>query len=115
MYKEWHPEAYALNDLRKRAHRRKIPFGIGLGEFMEFCRCTGYLQKKGQTPNSATIDRINHDEGYYIWNIHVLDHAENSKNGHLVPGRETAQNAQQPEYPEREPDYIPPQESDVPF
>lgn len=115
MLKERRPETYVLNAIRGRARQRKIPFTITLAQFREWCRETGYLERRGKTPESATIDRKNHDEGYHIWNIQILSHAENSNNGHTVPGRETAQNSSCEEYPEREPDYVPPADSESPF
>lgn len=115
LLKERHPETYVLNALRQRAKQRKVPFTISLAKFREWCRETGYLNGRGQSPNAATIDRKNHDEGYHIWNIQIASHAENSINGHTVPGRETKQNESCPEYPERDPDYVPPGDSDSPF
>ena len=93
LLKERHPETYALNALRSHARRRKVPFSLTLAEFREFCEKTGYLEERGLEPWSATVGRINHDEGYHLWNIRVESHAKNSQNGHTVPGRNTAQNA----------------------
>lgn len=115
MLKERHPETYVLNAIRQKAKKRRVPFTITLAQFREFCKQSGYLELRGTEPESATIDRINHDEGYHIWNIRVLSHAENSKNGHVVPGRETRQNESQPEYPERDPDYVPSDDPNIPF
>ena len=102
-----HPATYVLNAIRNRARQRKVPFTITLAQFKAWCVTTGYLEKRGQEPDCATIDRINHDEGYHIWNIELRSHAENSANGHTVPGRETEQNESQTDYPERGPDYLP--------
>lgn len=113
--KERHPETYVLNAIRQKAKQRKVPFGITLVQFKEWCRETRYIETRGTSPDAATIDRKNHDEGYYIWNIKILSHAENSENGHTVPGRETKQNEQCEDYPERDPDYVPPGDSDSPF
>src|SRR5208337_2103341 len=105
--KEKHPATYVLNAIRNRARQRKVPFSITLVQFQEWCQQTGYLDRRGREPECATIDRINHDEGYYIWNIDDPAHAENSSNGHTVPGQETKQNQSQSEYPERGADYLP--------
>jgi len=105
--KATHPATYVLNAIRNRARQRKVPFTITLVQFRAWCEKTGYLERRGREPECATIDRINHDEGYHIWNIEVRSHAENSTNGHTVPGQETAQNQSQPEYPERGADYLP--------
>lgn len=106
--KERHPETYVLNALRQRARARKIPFTITLVQFRKFCQDTDYLSLRGREPDSATIGRINHDEGYHIWNIQIESHAENSEDGHTVPGKATVQNQSQPSYPQREEDYTPP-------
>jgi len=67
-----------------------------------------------------TIDRIDHDKGYHIWNIQLLSHAENSEKGHVVPGRETKQNEPGPEIYDYDfggppPDYQPPTDPTCPF
>lgn len=115
-----HPATYALNAMRGRARQRGLPFTITLAEFREFCKQTGYLEKKGQEPHSMTIDRIDHDKGYHIWNIRLLTHAENSENGHVVPGKETKQNDSGPDvydydYGGPEPDYDPAVTDNEPF
>lgn len=116
---ERHPATYVLNALRQKAKKRRVPLTITLAQFEQWCHDTGYLEKRGKDPSSATIDRINHDEGYHIWNIQILSHEENSTNGHTVPGVETDQNEQQPDYPEREherePEYQPGDAPECPF
>ena len=97
LLKERHPETYTLNALRNRARQRKIPFTITLAEFRDFCIKTNYLQTKGQDPWSMTIDRIDHNKGYHIWNIQLNSHAENSEKGHTVPGEDCQQNDSTPE------------------
>lgn len=91
-----HPATYVFNTFRTHARNRKIPFTITLAEFREFCKQTGYLELRGQQPGSLTIDRKNHDEGYHHWNICVKSHAENSTNGHTVPGVDCPQNQPKP-------------------
>lgn len=83
--------------LRLSARRRKLAFSLTLTEFRKFCDDTGYLEKRGNKPESLTIDRINHDKGYHLWNIKIETHAKNSINGHTVPGRDTKQNERRPE------------------
>lgn len=67
--------------LRRSAKTRHIPFTLTLEQFRKFCSETGYIEKRGQHPESLTIDRIDPNEGYHIWNIRVLTHAENSEQG----------------------------------
>jgi hypothetical protein len=118
--KKRHPETYVLNSIRQRTKARGLPFTITLVEFRQWCRQTNYLELRGQEPNSMTIDRIDHDKGYHIWNIQLLNHAENSANGHVVPGRETKQNEPRPEIYDYDfagpaPDYQPPTDPTCPF
>ena len=95
--KERHPATYILNVMRGRARQRKIPWTITLAEFKEFCQRTGYVEKRGCEDESLTVDRIDHDKGYHIWNIQVLSFIENCTQGHTVPGRETKQNESGPD------------------
>ena len=82
--------------IRQRARQRGLPFTITLVEFREFCQRTGYIENKGTTAESLSIDRIDHDKGYHHWNICVKSFQENSESGHTVPGRETMQNERKP-------------------
>ena len=94
--KERHPETYVLNQIRGRARKKGIPFSLTIEEFRQFCKETGCLKNRGKEPHCDTIDRINHDDGYHIWNIQVKEFMENSTNGHTVPGQATKQNARGP-------------------
>jgi hypothetical protein len=76
-----HPATYCLNMLRHSAKNRKLPFTLTLVQFKQFCVQTGYLERRGQTPDSLTIDRIDATKGYHIDNIRVLTHEENSAQG----------------------------------
>lgn len=90
------PVTYVLNMLRISAKRRKIDFSLTVPQFTDFCARTGYLERRGQEPASMTIDRINPNEGYHIWNIRVLSHAENSAQGvNNTPREERAAQAYQ--------------------
>jgi hypothetical protein len=97
MLKERQPATYVLNAIRQRAKQRKLPFTITLEEFEKWCAETGYLEKRGREPESYSIDRIDHDKGYHIWNIQIKTFEENCTSGHTVPGRETMQNERKPE------------------
>jgi hypothetical protein len=80
-YRAAQPAAYVLNMIRVSARRRHITFSLTAEQFKEFCASTGFLEHRGREPHSWTIDRINPNEGYHIWNIRVLSHAENSAQG----------------------------------
>lgn len=80
-FKEAHPWTYSLNIIRLSAKRRKLPFTLTVESFKAWCEQTGYLQRKGNKPESMTVDRIDWNEGYHIWNIQPLTHKENSEQG----------------------------------
>ena len=79
--KERNPWTYVLNLLRISARRRGIDITLTVAEFKEWCAKTGYLEHRGQEPDSMTIDRIDRTKGYHIWNIQPMSHAENSAQG----------------------------------
>lgn len=79
--KEKHPVTYILNMLRHSARKRKLPFTITKAEFAKFCADTGYIARRGNKPDSLTIDRKDANLGYHIDNLQVLRHAANSAQG----------------------------------
>ncbi len=81
MFKLRRPATYVLNMLRHSARKRKLPFTLTVKEFEQFCLETGYLELRGKKADDLTIDRKDWDEGYHIWNIQVMTHAENSEQG----------------------------------
>lgn len=78
-YKERHPENYFFNALRNNARRRGKEFIISLNEFREFCERTAYMELKGKTADSLSIDRINNEKGYSIDNIQAISLRYNSQ------------------------------------
>ena len=84
-YKEKHPFEYWFNALRNNARRRGKEFTLTIEEFKEFCKQTGYDEKKGKTTTSLSIDRIRPGEGYSAKNIQAITLSENSyKKDHCV-------------------------------
>lgn len=81
MFKEKRPWTYVLNMLRHSARKRSLAFTLTVKTFKKFCLQTGYLERRGNKPTDLTIDRIDWNEGYHIWNLRVLTHAENSEQG----------------------------------
>lgn len=59
-------------NFKNNALRRCKDFTITLEQFRGFCNETGYIIKKGMRGRNCTIDRINNNEGYHIWNIQIL-------------------------------------------
>jgi hypothetical protein len=81
MFKTSRPATYVLNMLRHSARKRKLPFTLTVKEFELFCLETGYLELRGKKADDMTTDRKDWNEGYHIWNIQVMTHAENSEQG----------------------------------
>jgi len=81
LLKERQPVTYVLNMLRHSAKKRDLPFTLTKAQLADLCARTGYLEKRGNAPDSLTIDRIDWDEGYHIWNLQVITHEANSAQG----------------------------------
>ena len=77
--KENNPVNYTYNLLRSNAHRRGHSFSLSLDEFRGFCESNNYLDLKGRSAKSYSIDRIDSKKGYEIGNIRLLTVSENSK------------------------------------
>lgn len=73
------PVRYSYQNVKHRANERNIPFTLELGWFREFCRATGYIENKGRTSESFSIDRIRNDHsiGYTPDNIRVITKRDN--------------------------------------
>lgn len=76
--KENNPVNYVFNALRSNAKRRGKVFTLTLEQFKQFCEETDYINKRGKTGKSASIDRIDNNKGYEIGNIRILTLSENS-------------------------------------
>lgn len=76
------PYKYTFHQKRSRAKERGIEWNLTLDEFIEFCNETGYMDTKGKTKTSASIDRIDPNKGYEIGNIQILSLSDNTKKMH---------------------------------
>jgi len=63
---------YSYNNLKGRAKQRGIEFTLTFEQFRRFCVKTKYIQNKGRTVDSYTIDRKDPRKGYTIRNIRIL-------------------------------------------
>ena len=63
------------------AKTRDKEFTVTLEEFRRFCDRHGYIVKKGQRGQRATIDRRCNLHGYHIWNMQILTMSQNSSKG----------------------------------
>lgn len=76
------PYKYAFHQKKYRAIERGIEWKLTLDEFIEFCDQNNYMETKGKTKTSASIDRIDPNKGYEIGNLQILSLSENSKKMH---------------------------------
>lgn len=80
-FKKSQPITYVLNMLRHSARKRGLSFSLTKAEFARWCEETHYLEERGRNSHSMTVDRIDPNEGYHIWNIRPLSFEENSQQG----------------------------------
>ncbi len=66
-------------NFKGNALRRGKEFTITLIQFRSFCHCTGYILTKGKRGRNATVDRIDNNFGYHIWNIQLLTAHQNTR------------------------------------
>lgn len=65
-------------DLRHSARRRKLSFTIPFEWFREFAIESALLERRGNSGDDFTVDRIRVSEGYAPDNIRVLTNRENA-------------------------------------
>lgn len=75
------PIFYYYNNLRNNAKRRGKEFTLTRDEFEQFCKETNYIELKGKSTKSMTIDRKNADKGYSYDNIQILTQKLNGLKG----------------------------------
>lgn len=76
--KETNLLGHTYSCLKQNAKRRGKEFNLTIEEFSAFCSETNYLELKGKTKNSASIDRIDPNKGYEVGNLQVLSIQANS-------------------------------------
>jgi len=72
--KKRNPLRWQFNILRRSAKRRDVPFQITFEEYCEWCRVTGYMEKKGKGKGDMSVGRIDHSKGYCLDNIVMEDY-----------------------------------------
>jgi len=77
------PIAYAWDKLKWSARSRKIEFSLTKAEFWRWCYDTGYIEHKGNTASSLSVDRVKPWLGYSLDNIQTLTRSENSRKQHV--------------------------------
>lgn len=89
-YKHWRQRAketnilgYTFDALKQAAKRRGKQFDLTLEQFKEFCERTKYLELKGKTSSSLSIDRIDPTKGYSADNIQAVELGYNVRKFHF--------------------------------
>lgn len=85
-YRESNKIVYVFNVLKSNAKRRAKEFTLTIDEFKTFCNNTGYLDNKGTSAHSLTIDRIDNTRGYSFDNIRAVSLTENVINYKVLYG-----------------------------
>ena len=75
------PVQYTYNALKSNARRRRKFFDLTIEQFRSFCEKNNYMELKGKTGASASIDCIIAAKGYTEGNIRILSISENSRKG----------------------------------
>lgn len=75
------PVKYAFFVLRQNAKRRGKEFNITFEYFKNFVNQTHYMDYKGKTKTSFTIDRKDNSLGYISGNCQILTLSENASKG----------------------------------
>lgn len=78
-WRERNPMRYFFNRLRYRAAERGHVFALPFEHYCELVLASGYLEKKGKTAASLSIDRIDEKKGYIVGNVQVITLSENSR------------------------------------
>lgn len=78
-YAETNPIGCAFNNIRKRARQRGHPFTLTREEFARLVTESGWIEKRGKTAKSLSIDRIDPRRGYEPGNVRVVTLSQNSR------------------------------------
>lgn len=78
-YRDKDPVRYCYKNLKANAKRRGKFFDLTLEEFREFCIKYNYIEKKGRSATSYTVDREIEELGYTKSNLQALPNRENIK------------------------------------
>lgn len=78
-WRDRNPLRYFFNRLRYRAAERGHVFALPFEYYCEMVLASGYLEKKGKTAASLSIDRINEKVGYVVGNVQFKTLSENSR------------------------------------
>lgn len=78
-FRENNPIHYYYHILKNNARKRSKRFVVTVTEFEKFCKETHYIELKGKTKNSYSIDCVIEEKGYEYSNMRILTVADNTK------------------------------------
>jgi hypothetical protein len=78
-WKERNPFRYFYNKLKYRAAERGHSFTLSFEEYCHFAKTSGYMEHKGKTAKSLSVDRIDDSKGYSADNIRAVTLSFNSR------------------------------------
>ena len=93
-WRERNPLRYFFNKLRYRARERGKVFSLTFEYYCKLVRASGYLEKKGKTATSLSIDRIDEKLGYVPGNVQVITLSENSRKAWVPYYRQLQEDAE---------------------
>lgn len=79
LWRKNNPMRAAYNNLKSNSAKRNIEFNLTFEEFKKFCVKTQYIQGKGRTKESYSIDRKEPTIGYVYDNLQILTVSDNAK------------------------------------
>lgn len=83
-YRENNPVRSAYQTLKDHAAARNVEFSISFEYFTRFVKKYKYIQNKGLSKDSYTVERIDPRIGYVEGNLKVLTRSENSRKGAAI-------------------------------
>lgn len=78
-FKERNPFRYFYNKLKHRAGERGHSFTLTFEEYCHFAKTSGYMEHKGKTAASLSIDREDESKGYSADNIRAVTLSFNTR------------------------------------
>lgn len=87
-YRLKNPCKDAYYKLKGNANRRGIKFELSYEYWKQWCEETGYLETRGTSGESMTVDRVKAYKGYVDGNLQILTRVENVEKYRKVDMRE---------------------------
>lgn len=76
------PVRYAFKNLKSSAAKRDIAFELTYAEFAGWAAKHDYIARRGKLDDSLSVDRIETNGPYALWNIRPLGYLDNCSHKH---------------------------------